>query len=80
MAERRRTAVSHPDGRFTPLGAPDGSDNSFTADPADNGGKAVETSPCLTSAVAVVLVWHRDGQTHGASIWTPGTSHNQLIF
>lgn len=68
-------------GRFTPLGTADGSDDSFIADPAGHGQKAVATSPCLTSSEGVVLAWHSDGQTHGSSIGMPGyTSHNQLIF
>lgn len=69
-------------GRFTPLGAADGSDNSFVANPAGHGATVITTAPCLTSsAEGVVLVWHSDGQTHGPSIGTPGvTSHNQLIF
>jgi len=69
-------------GRFTPLGAADGSNNSFVANPAGQGHERSLVTPCLTSgSEGVVLVWHSDDQTHGASLGSPGvTSHNQLIF
>jgi hypothetical protein len=69
-------------GRFTPLGAADGSNDSFVANAAGQGQAMSSVSPCLTpGSEAVVLVWNSDGQTHGSSIGSPGiTSHNQLIF
>ena len=69
-------------GRFTPLGASDGSNDSFVADAAGQGHETNVISSCLTPGrEAVVLVWHSGGQILGSSIGSPGVaSHNQLIF
>lgn len=69
-------------GRFTPLGAVDGSTNSFIANQVGHAHAKLSASACLTSGIeGVVLVWHSDGHTHGSSIGNPGvTSHNHLIF
>jgi len=69
-------------GRFTPLGAADGSANSFIANPAGHAHAKLAASACLTAKIeGIVLVWHSDRHTHGSSIGNPGvTSHNHLIF
>lgn len=67
--------------RFTPLGASDGSNNNFTASAAGEGTETSTLSPCLTSDDGVVLIWHSDGHSHGASPGVLGvTWHNHLIF
>ncbi|GAC1358556.1 MAG: hypothetical protein NVS4B11_14760 [Ktedonobacteraceae bacterium] len=67
--------------RFTPLGAANGSNNNFTSNAQGEGTKTSILSLCLNSSNAVVLIWHSDGHTHGASPGVLGvTWHNQLIF
>ncbi len=56
-----------------------GLDNSFTSDPDGTGAVTVESPVLLTDKNAVVLVYHSDGNPHGADRGVPGiTAHDQL--
>lgn len=67
-------------GRFTPLGNPGGTDNSFTSSGSGSATTTDQVNGCLDHQEAVVVIWHSDGKTHGA---TPGilgvTWHNSVI-
>lgn len=65
--------------RFTPLDGT-GTRNSFVADANGDASVVVETPTPLTHANAVLLVYHSDNKTHGASRGEIGvTAHHQLI-
>jgi hypothetical protein len=67
-----------------PCGAPDGSENSFTAD--ENGHAAVtiviDAFPPPTAEVfySIVAAYHSDGLTHGASVGQHGLNAHAHIF
>lgn len=64
---------------FTPLDGK-GTKNSFVAKANGTGFITVNAPEMLTSANAVLLVYHSDGKTHGASRGDIGaTAHHQLI-
>lgn len=64
---------------FTPLDG-QGRVNSFRADAKGSGQIAVTAPKMLTSANAILLVYHSDGQTHGQSRGEIGiNAHHQLI-
>ncbi len=64
---------------FAPLDGTGGSTN-FVALSKGTARKTVLTPARLTHANAILLVYHSDGQTHGASRGAPGvTAHHQLI-
>lgn len=57
-----------------------GKSNNFVATAAGMGSITVTTPTMLSHDKAVLLVYHSDGQTHGASRGMPGvTAHHQLI-
>lgn len=77
-----------PDGVYTvwvsggPLGASDGSQNSFRADPNGVGQLGMTAGPsCLQSGGSVLIAYHNDKQTHGAIPGTPDTwaAQGQLL-
>lgn len=62
--------------RFTPLGTT----GTGTAGKSGTLTLTSKTSPCLTVGEAVLVVWHSDGVSHGASPGVIGvTQHNNLI-
>jgi hypothetical protein len=67
-------------GRFTPWGDAAGTTNNFTADTTGAAAPTNTVPGCTTTHEAIVIIWHSDGKTHGA---TPGqigvTWHNSLI-
>lgn len=67
-------------GRFTPFGNPVGNDNSFTSSSTGAAMTTDHVNGCLDHQEAVVVIWHSDDKTHGA---TPGvlgvTWHNSVI-
>ncbi len=64
---------------FTPLDG-SGKHNSFRAGRDGTATVTVTAPGALTHANAVLLVYHSDGKTHGASRGDPGvTAHHQLI-
>lgn len=64
---------------FAPLDGTGGSTN-FVALSRGTARKTVLTPARLTHANAILLLYHSDGQTHGASRGAPGvTAHHQLI-
>ncbi|HTN79704.1 MAG TPA: hypothetical protein VMK16_08520 [Acidimicrobiales bacterium] len=68
------------DSRFTPWGAADGSDNSFTAS-ADGTAAPVDIGPdCTNLPQHIGILWHSDGTSHGASSGTMGVdTHTSLL-
>lgn len=53
--------------------------NNFTADATGTGAVTVEFPTLLTDKNAVVLIYHSDGEQHGAERGAPGiTAHDQL--
>jgi hypothetical protein len=68
-------------GRFTPLGDPTGIDNTFTATSRGTASSTNTVAGCLAHMTdAVVVIWHSDGQAHGATPGTLGiTWHNAVI-
>jgi hypothetical protein len=66
--------------RFTPFGGAGGTNNSGTASPTGSLKLTDTVTPCLTSAEAVLIVWHSDHASHAGSLGMIGvTSHNSLI-
>jgi len=68
------------DSRFTPWGAADGSDNTFTAS-ADGTASPVNTGPdCTNLPQHIGILWHSDGTSHGASSGKMGVdTHTALL-
>lgn len=67
-------------GRFTPWGDATGTTNNFTASARGTASPKNTVAGCLGSTAAVLIVWHSDGRSHGASPGTIGvTQHNSLI-
>ncbi|HET9073163.1 MAG TPA: hypothetical protein VFN48_01160 [Solirubrobacteraceae bacterium] len=66
--------------RFTPFGNATGTTNNFTASPQGTASPVNTVAGCLNSSNAVLIVWHSDGRSHGASPGAIGvTQHNSLI-
>lgn len=67
-------------GRFTPWGNSSGTNNNFTASSSGTASPTNTVPGCLGSDSAIVIIWHSDGTSHGA---TPGvigvTWHNSVI-
>jgi hypothetical protein len=67
-------------GRFTPFGDAAGTTNNFTASAAGTATPTDTVAGCLTSQEAVLVIWHSDHQSHGASGGKLGVDwHNSLI-
>jgi hypothetical protein len=67
-------------GRFTPFGDAAGTTNNFTAAADGTATPTTTMNGCLTNQEAVLVIWHSDHQTHGASGGTLGVDwHNSLI-
>jgi hypothetical protein len=67
-------------GRFTPFGDAAGTTNNFTTPAAGTATPTDTVDGCLTNQEAVVVIWHSDHQSHGASGGNLGVDwHNSLI-